>query len=103
MKEMKEREGKLPVELVEPEFIEGTARALQDGETKYDRGSWRTQVLSPVDTYYGALQRHLLAWRRGEKVAPDSGVSHLEHAAACLMFLQHFERKGVGSEYNGQV
>ena len=101
-REMKDRVGKLPLELVDPEFIEGVARAMADGERKYVRGSWRDQVESPVDTYYGAAQRHLNAYRRGEKIAPDSGVHHLEHAAACIMFLLHFERLGLGSEFRAQ-
>ena len=34
-----------------------------------------------------ACLRHINLHRRGEEVDPESGLPHLAHAVACLMFL----------------
>lgn len=40
---------------------------------------------------YASLQRHLQAWFAGEDFDPESGMSHLAHAACNLQMLQQFE------------
>jgi hypothetical protein len=81
------------LELIEPEFIEGLGRILSFGAEKYAVNNWM-KANSDEDQLriYGALQRHLQAYRKGEKVDPETGESHLYHACCNLMFLDYFDR-----------
>lgn len=97
MKDMKFDNNKPRMDLIEPEFIEGVAKVLTLGASKYAPDSWKTQVSEPERRYYAAALRHLVAWKKGEKMDPESGLSHLYHAACNLMFLEYFERKASKS------
>jgi hypothetical protein len=80
--------------LVDPYFVEGLAHILTLGAAKYGALNWR-DCPEPFERYYSALQRHLIAFAKGERADPESGRSHLYHAAACLQFLACFEREGL--------
>ena len=80
------------LDLIEPEFIEGVGKVLTFGADKYEPNNWQ-KVEDAKDRYYAATLRHLIAWRKGEKTDPESGLSHLDHVACNIMFLQHFERE----------
>ena len=88
----KDDQEKNRLDLIEPEFIEGVGKVLTFGANKYEPNSWQ-KVEDAENRYYAAALRHLMAWRRGEKTDPESGLSHLDHAACNIMFLQHFERE----------
>ncbi len=88
---------KLMLHLVDPYFLEGLAAALTLGAVKYSPKNWQA-CPEPFERYYSALQRHLIAYAKGERTDAESGLSHLYHAAACLQFLAHFERVEAGSE-----
>ena len=94
MKFTKHDAGKLRLDLIEPEFLEGLAAILTLGAAKYSAANWK-QCPNPYERYYSALQRHLLAFAKDERTDKESGRSHLYHAACCLMFLAHFEAKRV--------
>jgi len=47
---------------------------------------------------YAALRRHMAAWWSGEDNDPETGLSHLSHAACCLAFLVAYEARGVGND-----
>jgi hypothetical protein len=85
--------GKLRFDLLDPEFEAGMAVVVTLGAAKYDDENWK-RCTEPFRRYYAALRRHLNAFAQGERVDEESGVSHLYHAAVCLMFLAHFERVG---------
>ena len=89
---MKFDTGKNRLDLVEPEFIENVGKVLTFGAKKYAPNNWQ-KVEEPVDRYYAATLRHLLAWRRGEKIDPESGLNHLSHVATNIMFLMHFDKE----------
>lgn len=82
--------GKRPWDL----FLWGAAGAVVDvlehGARKYAPDNWR-QVPEPRRRYFAAMLRHLAAWRLGEKVDPESGLSHLAHACCCGLFLLELE------------
>lgn len=86
--------GKARYDLISPEFLEGLAAILTLGAAKYSPDNWRN-CPEPFERYYAALQRHLVAFAKGERTDAESGRSHLYHAACCLMFLEHFERTGA--------
>lgn len=59
---------------------------MLEGMGKYGRSNWRAAgVRSSI--YVDACKRHLDAWFEGEEVAPDSGVSHLANALACIAII----------------
>lgn len=88
---LKYDEGKARFDLIEPEFEEDIALVLTMGAAKYSPNSWQ-HVEDAVNRYYAALRRHINAWRKGEKIDPESGLPHLAQAACNIMFLMHFER-----------
>jgi len=47
---------------------------------------------------YAAMRRHMGAWWGGEDTDPESGMTHLWHAAACIAFLVAFEAQGGGND-----
>ena len=70
------------------EALERVRRVLASGVAKYGGPlSWRRgEVLA--STYFDAAMRHLQAWwREGQERDPETGESHLAHAAASLLVL----------------
>ena len=63
------------------------AMAILDGNLKYGRTNWRAAGVK-VSIYYDALRRHMNAYfDEGEDIDPDSGLSHLSHALACIAII----------------
>ena len=82
---------KIRWDLLEIKPVEAIIRVLMYGANKYGDRNW---VLVPdaQRRYYSACMRHLTAWWDGEKKDPESGESHLSHAATCLIFLLWHEQ-----------
>jgi hypothetical protein len=77
--------GKTRLDLVSPTFIEAVGKIRTFGVQKYGDGdSWKK--VEP-QRYMAALLRHINAYRMGEEIDKESGMSHLWHAACNLMFL----------------
>jgi hypothetical protein len=83
-------ENKLPLHLLSTEAINQTAAVLQFGAEKYAEHNWRKGFAwsRPL----AAAMRHITAFNAGEDRDPESGLSHLAHAACCIMFLLEFEK-----------
>ena len=47
---------------------------------------------------FAALQRHMWAWWGGEDKDPETGMSHLYHAATNLAFLIAYHKRSVGND-----
>ena len=58
---------------------------------KYDAHNWQ-KVPEAKRRYYAAALRHLTTWWEGEKSDPETGLSHLAHAGACVLFLLWFDQ-----------
>lgn len=84
--------GKLRFDLVLPEFEEAIADVLTLGVEKYEEDSWK-EVENGMNRYYAALRRHINAWRKGEKLDPESGKPHLANAACNIMFLMYLDEE----------
>lgn len=82
--------GKVRLDLILPNFIIGIGDVLTFGANKYEENSWQN-IPNATNRYYAALLRHILAWRKGEKLDKESGLAHIKHAAANLMFLDYFD------------
>ncbi len=83
-------------DLIPPEGIEAIARVLTYGAGKYGDRNWEGGLA--WGRVFAACMRHLWAWWRGEGVDEESGLSHLAHAACCLVFLIAYEARGVGED-----
>jgi hypothetical protein len=66
---------------------------LTFGLSKYQPDNWQ-RVSGARARYFAAAQRHLTLWWLGEARDPESGLSHLGHAACCLLFLMWFDNEG---------
>lgn len=87
---MKFDQGKLPLHLLSTEAMNQTAAVLAFGAEKYAEHNWRKGFAwsRPLS----AAMRHITAFNAGEDKDPESGLSHLAHAACCIMFLLEFEK-----------
>jgi hypothetical protein len=77
--------GKPQVNLIPSVALIEMGKVLAFGAQKYDRGNWAKGLAT--SRYYDAATRHLLAWNAGEDTDPESGLSHLAHAAVNLCFM----------------
>lgn len=93
---LKHDDGKLPLSLLPVESLEEVAKVLKFGAEKYARNNWKkgTRWSRIVDSFL----RHVYSWMRGEDKCPETGISHLAHAACNLLFLIYFEKKGIGQD-----
>ena len=98
---VKHDQGKLPYDLIPPELLESVAKVLQFGANKYSARNWEKGM--SWGRVFSALMRHMWAWWRGEKADPETGFSHLEHAACCIAFLVAYEQRKVGTDDRPQL
>lgn len=87
---------KLRLDLISVPALMRTARVLTFGAKKYNDHNWRGGF--NWSRLYGAALRHLMAHMNGEDKDPETGLSHLDHAACCLMFLQEHEENRLGKD-----
>jgi hypothetical protein len=87
---IKHDQNKLPLHLLSTEAMNQTAAVLAFGAQKYAEHNWRNGFAwsRPLS----AAMRHITAFNAGEDTDPESGLSHLAHAACCIMFLLEFEK-----------
>jgi hypothetical protein len=76
---------KARVELLPFAALEETAKVLGFGAEKYGEHNWRNGF--KWSRLLGALLRHTFAFIRGEDKDPETGLSHMAHAACCVLFL----------------
>ena len=89
--EAKADAGKPRPTLVPVSLIEAVAGIREYGVAKYkDPDNWKR--VEP-ERYRDAMFRHWLAYLRGEKLDPESGLPHLHHCACNLAFLIDMEDK----------
>ena len=81
-------EGKLRMDLVPIEAIDGIARVLGMGAKKYGDRNWERGI--NYSRVYAALFRHLTSWWSGEDLDPESGFNHLDHILCNAAFLRAY-------------
>lgn len=82
--------GKLRFSLLPWKAVQEIIKVLEFGAVKYDVDNWQ-QVAEPKQRYWDASMRHLVAYKQGEQLDPESGLHHLAHAGCCVLFLLWFE------------
>lgn len=78
-------------DLLPPRALLGVAQVLGYGAIKYAPDNWR-RVPDARRRYVAAALRHTLAALAGEAADPESGLSHLDHAVCCLLFVSELEK-----------
>lgn len=93
--------GKPPITLLDRDFIEGTAQVMRFGAEKYGRHNWCKGISHT--RLADAAMRHLIAWASGEDIDPESGLPHIDHAAASINMLRGNQRlqPGMDDRYRG--
>lgn len=66
------------------------------GAAKYGSHNWRGGMA--WGRLAAAAFRHMAAWCRGEDTDAESGLSHLAHAAACVLMLLECTARDVGED-----
>lgn len=87
-------EGKLPLDLVDPEFEMELAQLHQYGGEKYGN-PLNYQKGMPRALCIASALRHINAIRRGEEIDEESGIPHAVMAAWNMMALRFYQRKGI--------
>ena len=82
--------GKPRFDLIDPEWVLGTVKVLSLGAIKYAPDNWKSVER---ERYIAALYRHWNAYMSGERIDPESGLSHLYHINCCSQFLDWFDRQ----------
>ena len=90
----KHDQGKPEISLVPGDAIEEIAKVFSYGAKKYNRNNWLQGM--HWSRLLDASFRHLFAYSRGEAVDPESGLSHLSHAACNLLMLLAYSRRNLG-------
>lgn len=95
LKEMTEKEqaarydeGKTDWSLMPFDAVEEINKVLEFGAKKYAPNNWKKGF--PVNKVLNSCLRHLFSFLRGEEVDPESGLSHIAHAACNLLFILYF-------------
>ncbi len=90
---------KIQLELIPPELTTSVGEILTFGAKKYEARNWEKGI--KWSRVYGALLRHLTSWWNPfeSDYDPETGKSHLWHAACCIAFLIAFEARGM-DEYD---
>src|SRR5574343_1509826 len=74
------------------DVIAGVVEILAFGDTKYGRYNWQKGM--PAEDILNSLNRHQMAWMRGENIDPESGLLHADDIVVnALMFaynLRHY-------------
>jgi hypothetical protein len=77
---------KPPIHFLHRSFLEGAAAAQGFGSKKY--GDWNFTKGISYMRLCDAAMRHIIAFMWGEDSDPESGLSHIDHAAANLNMLK---------------
>lgn len=72
------------------------AKVMTFGKSKYSAHNWRKGFA--WSRLIAAIMRHILAYNAGERIDPETGLSHLAHAACGICFLLEFEKTGAGDD-----
>lgn len=91
---LKNDQSKPPLDLIPEELLIELARVLEFGAKKYKKWNWCEGFEYSRPT--AAALRHIAAWNAGRDNDEETGISHLAHAIASLMFNLVNHQRGVG-------
>ncbi len=88
--------GKPPASLLPGQALLEVAKVLDFGAKKYSPSGWRSG--GQWSRHMNSTMRHLLWYIAGQRLDPETGLSHLAHAACDILFLLDYEVTGVGED-----
>ncbi|WP_456403529.1 dATP/dGTP diphosphohydrolase domain-containing protein [Hydrogenimonas sp.] len=90
---MKDDREKAPMAILfdTTQALAGVANVMAYGAKKYNRKNW--DKVDDPERYVSAAMRHMAAYCQGCHVDVESGLDHLDHAIASLMFLSEIEKR----------
>lgn len=89
------------LELLPVTGLEQIGLAMTFGAKKYADNNWAQGF--KWSRLSGSALRHIFAWLRGEDTDPESSLSHLAHAGACILMLLSHEKEGLGEDDRRKV
>jgi len=92
--DLKRDSGKPPMQLLPMRALTIVSQVLAHGAGKYKPHGWRRGM--EWSRLIGGVLRHFCAWAEGEDKDPETGLSHLAHAACGVLFLLEYELTGKG-------
>lgn len=97
---VKHNDGKSRLDLIPGKPLIEVGHVMAYGADKYAANNWRLG-LSYSETM-GSILRHLVAFNEGDDDDPESGLSHLAHAAAQVLYLLefHIEKTGIDDRWS---
>lgn len=90
---------KLRWELLPWQEIEDIVKVYHFGAKKYAPESWKN-LNDGARRYFAACNRHLIAYIKGEKIDPESGIYHLAHAAWNVIAMLYLDKHGNGFDFD---
>jgi hypothetical protein len=90
--------GKAPHHLIAPEMQTALASVLAYGQQKYGARNWEQSGGMAWSRCFSACLRHLWSWWSKSGPDDETGMSHLWHAACCIMFLIAYEARQIGED-----
>ena len=88
----------MPLDMIEPIALKTLGEVLKYGLDKYGWENGTSYQHGEINTYIGALLRHLIAYQEGEIIDPESKISHLKHLFFNAYALIYLENKGKERE-----
>ena len=89
-------DGKLRMDLIPSQQIEGLASVFTMGARKYEDRNWeRGMKWSKV---FRAMLGHAWAFWRGERYDPEDGQHHMVSAVWCALALLCYDLRGIGDD-----
>lgn len=88
--------GKRQWDLLPFDSVAKIVEVLEFGAKKYTARNW--ELGFAYSRIFNSLQRHLIAWFQGEDNDPETGLSHMAHAACNTLFLLTFISRKVGED-----
>ena len=76
--------------LLPPKAIVEVGKVLTFGAQKYGPENWK-ELEDLQNRYTAGALRHIFAHMDGEKLDPETGLSHMAHALCCLLFKLEIE------------
>jgi hypothetical protein len=95
---LRKDDGKLPWDLLPYDAVEEIVRVLDFGAKKYSPRGWEAGM--SWSRCYAPTIRHLTKWWQGQDIDPETGISHLAHAACNILFLLAYSKRGMGTYLN---
>lgn len=82
---IKHDQDKPDLSLISKDLMEQMAKVRMFGIKKYSRDNWRLGF--SYNRSIAAALRHIMAFKEGENLDPESGLTHISHALCCLEHL----------------